>query len=140
MSSAGIERQRRAQSRLIGVDPREFLIGAVGIIAQALHLPAGLRPGLLQLGAGCLEQQLFALADADQPVAAWLAERMAAGAKTQLVQSIQHRGQISGGNLQDGAELFGEQGRDRITPSASWCLLRAAIDVSSRSRCLAPFG
>ncbi len=104
-----------------------LLIGALRVVPQALHLPAGLAPdgakggaaGAINLAAGTLEQ--------DEVVFAHRAQHMGAGCQTVTGQQGQHRFLVFATNLDDGTQLLVEQGRQQVATHAIELDVEAAV-------------
>ncbi len=105
-----VEAEQRVQTR-VGVvgDVLEFLIGALGVVTQALNLPAGFAPGLLPDRAGVLQHRLAVELEANALLAARLADHRAAVTQTGGRQLRQHFLGVVLGYLNDRAQFFVEQ-------------------------------
>ncbi len=104
-----------------------LLIRTLGVIAQALHLPAGLAPdgakggaaGAIDLAAGPLEQDEIPLTHR--------AQHVGAGRQTVTGQQGHHRFLVFTTHLDDGTQLLVEQGRQQVATDTIQLQVEATV-------------
>ncbi len=107
--------QADRQAGVLGVEQAvEFLLGAFGVVAQALDVEAGFVPGALQIHAGLVQHGLAAEGEDDAVVVAQAADHMAVGAKAGFAQGHEHGIGVAMTHLNDRPQLLGEHGGEGV--------------------------
>src|SRR5690606_39112743 len=91
-----------------------LLVGALGIVAQALDLPAGFAPGLLPVGPGTGQYILTGVVEVQLLLGFGLADHGAAITQAGGGQLAEHGFGIVLAHLDDRAQFFVEQGGGKI--------------------------
>ena len=121
-----IKCERDGQPRIGSVEHAViFFQGAVGVVAQGLHPPGGLRPGALQVDALFRKDVLGVAREADLVLAVEEADQAGTGMHALGPQDVHRLLPVAGADLQDGAEFLGKQRGQGAVPHPPGKLLLA---------------